>query len=192
MTQKNNIIMIDKLDLSNWRQKTKEEKLLKLTDEKKILYLERLYEHGGKMMAAREIGISYTCLQDHRETDLEFAALIDEVLNLRAEKIVKRLEQEAIEGYDEHIVNKDGEIVGTRKKYETPLRAMIMKRFDAEYRDKTDINLTGNSASGVLVLPAEVTLEQALEEAKRNREQMLKDQKEMEQDDTDFRSKSDR
>jgi hypothetical protein len=187
-TPKDPRIIKDKIDLSNWREKVKKDNNYKFDDKKKIVYLQQLFEHGKKLKAAYEADITYGTVQYARENDEDFAAIEEAVIELRSQNIIARLEKEAMEGYDEPIVNKHGDIVGYRTRYETQLRAMLMKRYDDNYKDRTDINLSGELRSGVLILPEEAgSLDEILKEAQAHREQMLKDQAEAEAEEVNER-----
>lgn len=169
--------LVPEVDMSNWRV-AKQENRLKFDDKLKTKYLMFLAEHGKKTLAARQCGISYPTYLDHVNNDPEFAQWVEIALEERAHRIVKRLEHEAMEGFEEGIFNKEGEQVGTRLKHETQLRAMILKRYDPEYKDRSEINHTGGAGTGVLVVPAALTLEDAAAQGEELRQKMIERQKE--------------
>ncbi len=145
------------VDMSRWRN-PKQESRIKFDDVLKCKYLTSLLDHGKKTLAAEFVDIAYSTVQEHRENDPEFAAYENIVLEQRASRIVDQLEAEALNGHEENVYNKDGDIVGTRIKHETQLRAMMLKRYDPEYKDRSDITLNQGRGAGVLVVPAALTI----------------------------------
>lgn len=160
--------------MKNWR-KTLQKRKVKFDDDKKQIYLEQLLKHGMKGMAAEAADISYTTVQEHRENDPEFAEAELAALEMRSNAIVEQIEEEALAGFKEPIVNKDGKVVAHRKRYESGIRSQILKAHGGElYKDKSDINLNGG-AGGVLLLSPEVGMDDFLKQADAVREQMLED-----------------
>ena len=165
-----------KADMRNWRKKLQEKKI-KFNDEVKTKYLMFLLESGEKHNSAEKAVISYTAVQNHRENDPEFAIAEEAVLALRAENIVRRIEKEAMDGFDDDTITKDGQ-VQKRKRFETPLRSMLLKKYDsAGHRDKQDINMQHSGAGGVLVVPAKIDPTDFVKESLALRDKMLEDAK---------------
>jgi len=164
----------------NWREKAIRRNRIKFDDEKKAIFLEALTRTGAKLLSCEAADITATTVNEHLKNDLEFAAAYDEALAIRAESMVEQIETEALEGHIEVRYDKDtGNKIYEKKHVETPIRAMILKKNNDGYKDKQDINLTGNNNGGVLVVPAGVSMEEFLKEAAVQREKMLKDQAEL-------------
>lgn len=146
------------VDDSRWLVKARNKDLVKLTDEMKDLYCERLLLHGKKMIAAKEIGVHYSSIEAHAKNDPDFAEDIQAALADRSQTIVQRLETEAMEGHVKLTYDKEtGSLIAEETKYETPLRAMMLKRFDPDYKDRSEIDI--NIRGGVLVVPGRLAPE---------------------------------
>lgn len=121
----------------------------------RLRFLEGIRLHGRNEMAAHKAGISLNSIrnwqQQHPEEGKAFKEAWDLARVLHGQDIVMQLENEAIHGHKEPIFDKDGKRVGEKVKYETALRAMVMKRYDSEYREKTEV--THKSETGVMVVP---------------------------------------
>jgi len=146
-----------------------------LDNRMKDLFLEALFKTGKKSVAARAIGISGETLRLHAKKDDAFSSAIDETLLLRAEMMVDRLENEAMEGFTQPIFDKNGNHVGDRPVKETQLRLAMLKRYDPEYKDRSDINFSGNGVGGVLLVPADMTIDQLLLQGEEIRKKMTID-----------------
>lgn len=164
------------VDMTNWRVKLRCPNRVKFDDEKKMIYLENLLQNGKKMLAAQAADIDSTTVTEHYKNDPEFAKLVDEVQELYAQSIVNKIEQEAKDGYDEPVINKEGDIVGYRRKWETRLRELLIKRHDPMYKDRQEIDMNHKGGSGVLVVPAGVTMDEFRKESEAQRQKMLERQ----------------
>lgn len=122
-------------------------------------YLDELGIHGRKELAARAVGVSPETVERHLVEHDPLGLLRGAValqLTLRSQRIVARLEREAVEGHSEPIVNKDGDVVGHKIKYETALRRAVLQRHDPAYSDKAEVHHTGEVQTGVLMVPSPV------------------------------------
>lgn len=142
-----------------------------LTEDKKELYLRALDLSGQRGLAARAADVCSQTVRNHEEDDPEFSSAVQEVLTLRSQRIVERLENEFVEGHFEPIVNKDGEVVGERKKVETQGRIKVIQRHDKAYRDKQEIDV--NQTGGVLVVNAQSSVEDWVKDARKLKDQMM-------------------
>jgi hypothetical protein len=154
-----------------WRQKLQVSRI-KFDDVAKENYLVALYETGQKGLAAEAAGVTTGTVINHIKGDPDFEEAVQGVLAMRSQTIIERLESEALEGHDEDVFNKDGDHIGTRKKYETQLRLAMLKRHDPAYKDNYGINIhnTGEGNVGVLVAPATMTVEQFTEAMAKQRD----------------------
>lgn len=141
-------------DQSAWRRRMQPD-LVKFDDERKGRYLDELLKHGKRALAARACDVSMQTVRDHIKIDPDFGRLFNEVLLERADRVTRQIEDEALVGYMEPIFNKDGDKVGERQMYETPIRLAILRRYDPEYKDRTDVSISG--VMGVLVAPARMS-----------------------------------
>ena len=141
-------------DQATWRKKMQASRI-KFDDIQKEVFLAALARHGKKMLAAKQAGVCLQTVNDHLENDPDFAANYDETVEDRAQRIVDQLEREALEGHTQPIFDKDGNEVGEKRIYESGLRAMLLKRYDPEYKDRQEIDLKGGG--GVLLVPATAT-----------------------------------
>jgi hypothetical protein len=139
----------------SWTRRLREQQV-KFDDEMKGRYLEAIVRHGKRSLAAQEAGVSQQTVRNHIKIDPEFAEMFDAALQERADRITQQIEHEALEGFDEPIYSqKTGELLGTKKVYETPIRLAILKRYDPEYKDRSETTINGQV--GVLVAPAQMT-----------------------------------
>lgn len=142
-----------------WIVPPKDPSVIKFTDELKETYLEKLADHGKKMLACKQIGLSYQTFLAHQKNDTVFAERVVETLLERSERIGKQLEEEALEGHPSFTYDpKTGELIKEERKYETPMRMAMLKRHDPEYKEQQDVNV--NIRGGVLVVPGRVTQEE--------------------------------
>lgn len=139
---------------------------LKFGEAAKVIYLETLRKFGQKASAAEVAGVSMQTVSVHRKDDKDFAAAEELALKLRAEAIVQRLEEEAVQGFLEPLYDKKGQPImitdtdgrvrqAMHRKVETTLRAMVLKRYAHEYREVSEVN--HKHQGGVMVMPTPVS-----------------------------------
>ncbi len=146
------------LDMTGFTRMYKDLKRVKVTDEHKQLYCDRLMVHGKKGLAAVEIGVHYNTIREHIKADPEFASDVDEALRMRSQLVVDRLEEDALNGSQQlHYDKETGALISEQTKYETPLRLAMLRRHDPEYVDKKEMDVTHRG--GVLVVPGRLTME---------------------------------
>lgn len=137
--------------MSHKRQKLPYKGPVTLTPPLKLRYLEELAATGLICKSALAVGVTYQSIQVHRRTDPEFAALMEQALEMYRDKISVEVERRGVDGYDEPVWYQ-GNQVGTVRRFSDRLLEMHAKRFVPEYREHytADVNLTG----GVLVVGA--------------------------------------
>lgn len=129
---------------------------VKFDDEVKGRYLEELLKHGRRYLAARAVDVTNQTVRNHLKWDPEFAELFDAALAERADRVARQIEEEALEGFEEPIFSpKTGERLGSKRVYESNIRLAILRRYDPEYKDRSEHTVTG--AVGVLVAPAQMS-----------------------------------
>lgn len=142
-------------DQTGWRRSLRPDQI-KFDDEMKGRFLEQILVHGKRALAAQAAGVSMQTVRNHMKIDPEFAELFDQALQERADRVTRQIEEEALEGFEEPIFHaKTGELLGTKRVYETPIRLAILKRYDPEYKDRSESTVVG--AIGVLVAPAQMS-----------------------------------
>lgn len=167
------------VDDENWRVKVQRLKAVKFDDDRKNRFLEKFQETGKKILSCDYADIAACTVNYHLKNDPEFAEAYDEALERYSQSLVQRIETEAVEGRPEIRYDREtGNKISERTVFETPLRAMILKRLDPMYREKQDINLTGGGG-GVLVVPATQSMDEWIEAAEKQRQKMLQDQAEL-------------
>lgn len=124
---------------------------LKLDDTAKGRYLQKLAETGKRGIAAAAAGVDATTIRKHQTEDPEFLQACEAAWDEYREQRVLKIEQEAIDGFEETIFSPTGER-GTRLRYETQLRVMVLKAYDPErYREKVEVD--HNHIGGAIVIP---------------------------------------
>ena len=152
-------------DMSNWRKKLRAD--IKFDYPLKLRFLEEMLRHGKRMLAAATCDISMQTVRDHIKIDPDFATLFDEVLQERADRVTRQLEEEALAGFKEPIFDREGNKVGEKQVYETPLRLAMLRRYDPEYKDRSEVVHGG--VVGVLIAPAQLSPQQWMaQETERN------------------------
>lgn len=146
------------VDMTDWRQTIKAS-YVKFDDIQKKVYLEELAKHGLKGRAARAAGVSTGCVLMHLKKDTRFADMANEAWQARADAVRGQIEEEALEGFERKHYDKDGNLVREERVYDGGIRAMMLKRYDPEYREKTD-GAAGTSGGGVIILPPRMSREE--------------------------------
>lgn len=135
-----------------WRIKVRHLRETPFDDNAKAVFLNSLQKHGKLSIACEEAGVLYTTYRSQRQQDEDFDHAIEHTLMVFKEGRVNRLEIAAMNGHKEPIFGPNGE-VGERTRYESGLRAMVLKAYAPEmYGDKLAVE--HSVASGVTVVPA--------------------------------------
>lgn len=156
-------------DQTDWRKRLKDCRI-KFDDKAKARYLAEYERTGIKGAAARAAGVTNeTVLRHIKEVDPDFGEAAEEAWRAWASRVELKMSEEAIEGVlvtkSRRVKATDGtddweEEVHREVKFETPLRAMIMKRINPEYRENSTLNVNAGSGGGVLVIPMVSTREE--------------------------------
>lgn len=99
------------------------------TPERKTLFLDRLAAHGNARAACRAVGLSPEAAYRLRRRDPLFARAWAAAILLARENGTQVLAERAIEGIEEQIYYR-GELVGTRRRYDTRLLLAHLARLD--------------------------------------------------------------
>ncbi|HNQ98351.1 MAG TPA: hypothetical protein PKN52_00045 [Trueperaceae bacterium] len=160
------------VDMSNWRRRLQESRL-KFDDRAKNIFLEKYAECGLMYVSARAAGVTPPTVTSHVENDPDFAAAFQDAKDAYRDRVMAHAYKLSIEGVEEPIIggkDKD-EVVAYKKVYATNILAMEMRRVNPDYKDRADVNLSGN-VGGVLVVPARLSVEEWTKAAAEYRDQM--------------------
>lgn len=143
--------------IANWR---KRQRRTKLDDAAKERFLKNYGEHFQRGKAADAAGVCLQTVANHEKNDPEFAAAIEACRQAYADRVEAQMAKVAIEGIDEPIIGgKDRDkIVGHKKVIATNILAMMAKRANPEYKEKSELDLNHNGG-GVLVVPSRTSSE---------------------------------
>ena len=99
------------------------------TAERRVLFLDRLAVHGNARAACRAVGLSAESAYRLRRRDADFARAWDAAVLLGRDNSVEVLSERAIEGVEEEIWFR-GEMIGTRRRYDSRLLLAHLARLD--------------------------------------------------------------
>ena len=142
---------VEVADKTTWRYTTKQRRTVKFCDRLKAIYLEEIEKHGKRTLAALKAGVATNTVLEHMKQDPEFQEAFDLAYDKYRESRVRKLEAQAMNGFEETIFGPTGER-STRKRYETQLRAMVLRAHGPEYQEKSALDITVRS--GVMLAPA--------------------------------------
>jgi hypothetical protein len=116
-----------------------------------------VYEKTGSVSAsAAACGISPFTVADHRyeagpRFDPEFGQKCAEAYDRWRYTLEKAAYERAIEGMEEHRMDRDGNVIYTKRVFSDNLHLALLKRHIPEFRDRqqVDVNLT----AGIVVVP---------------------------------------
>ncbi len=135
-----------------WRVKIRKLKSVEFDDDRKAIFLHALQKYGKYTMACLHAQVTVQQFELARLRDEDFADAAEMTKRLFEDHRVHQLEVEAMKGHTEPIFGANGE-VGERTRYESGLRAMILKAYDPErYREKQEIEVTHGGS--VVYMPA--------------------------------------
>lgn len=114
------------------------------TPERKVLFLDRLAIDGNARAACRAVGLSAEAAYRMRRRDPVFARAWAAAVVLGRENSIQVLADRAIEGIEEEIYYR-GEVVGTRRRYDSRLLLAHLARLDAVARPE-DVQVQSDAA----------------------------------------------
>lgn len=134
-----------------WRERAANMNLIKFDDDAKLEFLKELEESGKIGLACQAAGISYETWRKHGRLDPQFLEAVEHTIAVFNATRASKIEKQAIKGFKEVVFGPNGE-KEYRTRYETQLRAMILKAADREqYEDKSQLNV--NVQGGAFVVP---------------------------------------
>lgn len=142
------------VDMSNWRQKMKEERV-KFDDDRKEVFLNHFRQRNRLGEAAKAAGVTGATVRKHLENDPDFFEAFEEARLDYKDQFMDHVQNLMLEGIREPIFGgqfKDEE-VGQKVTYPTNLIAMEMRRVEPEYKERVEID--AKVQGGVLAVPAD-------------------------------------
>jgi hypothetical protein len=115
------------------------------------VFLASIAHNGLTYSACKLIGVSMTHFEKIRKQYPEFEEQYQEALEAYRDKLRKELLRRGHDGWEEPVYQ-NGILVGHKKKFDSKLLELELKRRCPEYREKIDID--ANVTGGVLVVGA--------------------------------------
>ena len=162
------------IDQSNWRRKLQERRV-KFDDHRKSLFIEHFSKTSRVMESCRVAGICLATYRKHLENDPEFIEMFEEAKMSYRDRCHAHADMLMFEGVDKPQIGgkfKD-EIICYVKEYSVPLLQMELRRVDPSYKERSEVELNA-TGGGVLVVPADKTPQQWIEEQQKLNEQREK------------------
>ncbi len=125
---------------------------LKFTAKRQKRFLEALANTGNISQAVALSGTNRSVVYAAKKRDESFAAAWDEALEVATDALEQEARRRAVLGVDEPIVSHGRLIVDdhgnavTVKRYSDQLLIALLKAHSPKFRDRTNVNLTGNLA----------------------------------------------
>ena len=171
-----------------WRERMRRARGIAFDDVAKAGFLEALRLHGNLAKTCEATGVHRRTVLRHREKDEEFEAGYDAALELHSMDKVAHLEEQALEGFENDVYNmKTGDIIGTKRTYETALRVAVLKAYGGEqYTDRSKIDANVKSTGKMLAIPSTATPEEfdaMLDQLAADQAQIVKDREEQDRKD---------
>lgn len=126
----------------------------KMDDLAKHRFLEEYRKFGRKGDACKAAGVTAQTVDGHVKNDPDFAEAVMAAQEEYHDKLIAHHQDLVFNGTQKETYDRNGNLVSTETIYPIRLIELELKKHDAGYRDKreVDVNVTG----GVLVAPAEV------------------------------------
>ena len=124
-------------------------------------FLAALSEVGLMTHAAEMVGVDRISVWRRKKSDPDFAAAIDEAIDMATDKLEAEARRRAVEGIEEPVYHM-GQIVGKRIVYSDPLMALLLKgRRKNVFADRVEKTGAGGGPIGhqitiVTGVPAEI------------------------------------
>lgn len=114
----------------------------KLTPKKIQAFLASLAKHGNVTAAAAAAGVTRFSVYSRRGKDDEFAADWDDAVEKATDLLVMEAKRRAFRGTRKPVFHK-GVVCGHVREYSDSLMMFLVKARRPEYRDKTDMSVSG-------------------------------------------------
>lgn len=153
---------------TNWRKNLQAHRI-KFDDRAKAAYLAELERSGRKGFAAAAAGVTPETVMRHiKDVDPDFAEAAEIALQAHRDRVAGKIIHEAVDGVlvtkSRRVKATDGsddweEEVHREVRFESGIRASILKAYAPEFRDSQTVNLGSGSGGGVLVVPVVGSME---------------------------------
>lgn len=145
-----------KVDDNGWRTRLQRAHRCKFDDAAKERYLKAMVDEGRQWYACDAAGVSKSTVERHLQRDPEFADAVEAAVAEHQSKRLKKIEHQGLDGHLQVKKDAEGNVVEERRVYETPIRVKMLEKYDKEYRQKSELEVTGKT--GVVVIPGVVGL----------------------------------
>jgi len=140
-----------------WRQEQERQK--KFDDVQKGIFLEEIAKHSRVGHAAQKADITPTTFREHLKDDKAFAKAYDAAREYYASHIHEEAHNQFVNGVKTQKITKSGEKFEDLQFPSNPMMQMELKRTNAEYKDKVEVDLNVKG-SGVLMVPPRMTTDE--------------------------------
>ena len=120
----------------------------------KQVVIDELSEHGRIGTAARKAGVTIGTVRNHVKKDANFAEAVAEAVECYKDKLLDHHQDLVFNGTEKVNFDRNGNIVSKEIIYPIRLIELELKKHDAGYREKQEIQ--HEHRGGVMVAPAEV------------------------------------
>jgi hypothetical protein len=136
---------------------TQEDKFLAKAEYRE-LFINHYRKTNNLAHSAALIGVSASAVRERRKKDKIFAKLMDLAEEHYADQVKSVFQDLALNGTEKHTYDRNGNLISTERVIHGRLLELEMKRVDPSYNEKREVAHT--VAGGVLVAPAEVSIDQ--------------------------------
>ena len=137
----------------NWRSRIKMERIA-FGDREKGIFLEEYRKWGRMGESAAACGVSTQCVRAHIAKDEEFAQALMMAEEQYREKLIGHHQDLVFNGTQQESYDRNGGLVSTETIYPIRLIELELKKHDAGYRAKQEVQV--KHTGGALVAPAEM------------------------------------
>jgi poly-beta-hydroxyalkanoate depolymerase len=127
-------------------------------EEYRELFIHHYRKTNNLAHSAALIGVSASAVRQRRKKDKIFAKLMDLAEEQYADQVKSVFQDLALNGTEKHTYDRNGNLISTERVIHGRLLELEMKRVDPSYNEKREVAHT--VAGGVLVAPAEVSIDQ--------------------------------
>lgn len=119
----------------------------KLTSDARARFLESLRASANVSKSAESIGVSRTCVYEHKANDEAFAAAWDDAIEEATDALEAEARRRALEGWDEPVWH-HGIQCGVVRKYSDRLLELMLRAHRTRYRSQS-VELSGPNGAPV-------------------------------------------
>lgn len=129
----------------------------KFTAERQAKYLDHLMRYGQNNIACAAAGIHPKTVWQHAKDDLQFASDRELAMQMYDAAVEATITGQALTGNVELKQDKDGNVIGFRRTFETRIRELMLKKANPAYQEtqKSEVAVTG----GAVIVPPPTDVE---------------------------------